>query len=108
VPIRLVPIRLEIGPDTSLGRRLAHRCGGAAAAIEDLVHRVVEERLSAAPQRRAFYEDPAVWAYPVAHEIAADPLEALALGGRIGAWWMTDRGSARNTNSFSPTGWNSV
>jgi hypothetical protein len=98
---RLSPIRLVIGPGMSLGRRLAHgcdgthRCGGTAAAIEDFIHRVAEERLAAAPQRRAFYEDPALWAYPVAHEIAADPLEALALGGRIGAWWVTDRGAGQ-------------
>jgi hypothetical protein len=94
-PIRVVRIRRVIGPGMSLRRRLERRCGGTAAAIEDLVYRIAEERLAAAPQRRAFYEDPAVWAYPVAHEIAADPLEALALGGRIGAWWVTDRGSGQ-------------
>jgi hypothetical protein len=79
----------------SFGWRLAHRCGGTAAAIEDLVYRVTKERLAAPPQRRAFYENPAMWTHAVAREIAANPLEALALGRRVGAWRVTNRGAGQ-------------
>ena len=88
-------MRLVIGHSISLGRHFAHRCGGTVAAIEDFVYRVAEERLAAAPQRRAFREDPALWAHAVAREIAPDPLETLALGGRVGAWRVTNRGAGQ-------------
>jgi len=79
----------------SLRRRLARQCRGTVAAIEDFVYRIAEERLAAAPQRRSFYEDPAMWAHAVANKIAADPLEALALCRRVGAWRVTNRGAGQ-------------